>query len=216
MNKESTRWFSATLILLALVGLNFLLFRIIGGVNYFLWYLKNGALISIAVSFVALIWEGLKWREDLLSSHPREYLRGCAGLGANFFSSIAAHLTPGKKTSNSRTYSTVAMLWDNVIGLLLIILMMVFAICWLLVIAPLNYFITLITGSVERQALHGSPAHAIEITEGKNIILTSLPATAELPGNAVNISLTRKPFAITQALTALLLWSANLLYESLK
>lgn len=216
MNRESTGWFSATLILLALVGLNFFLFRIIGGVNYFLWYLKNGALISIAVSFVALTWEGLKSREDLLSSHPREYLRGCAAVGAIYYSSIEAHLTPGKETGGSRTYSTVAVLWDTVIGLLLIVLLMALGLGWLLVVAPLNYFITLITGSVERQALQRSPARAIVVTEDKKETLTSQSAADELPDNAVNVSLARKPFAITQALTALLLWSSNLVYESLK
>lgn len=217
MKKASYRRWLPLMIFVAMIGLNFWLFRRIGGVNYFVWYLKNGALIGIAISFLALTWEGLKSRKYLLSSHPGEYLAGCATLCAVFYTSVATFLDgPLRKIpTNDSEPRAVLSSWDDLIGNLMTLLMMVATLGWLLVVAPLNYFITLITGSLARQELRGSVLRAVVKGGEKSEAVTSQPAAAEIPTNAVDVSLTRNPFAITQALTAMVLWIANLTYERL-
>lgn len=217
--KESYKRLLPLITIVSLIGLNFWLFRIIGGVNYFTWYLKNGAFVGIAISFLALTWEGLKRRKYLLSSHPGKYIVGCATLCAVFFNSVKTFLDgPLQKipTSDSEPRAELSS-WDDLIGNLMTLLMMVVTVGWVLVLAPLNYFITLITGSVARQEMRGSSLRAIvKIEENdKDDTVTSQPASAEIPANAVDVSLTRNPFAITQALTALILWIANQTYERL-
>ncbi len=56
-------------LILGVVCLNWLLFRVFMHQNYFIWYLKNGALIAIASAFLALTWKDMKARRvDLITS----------------------------------------------------------------------------------------------------------------------------------------------------
>ncbi|MFZ0390117.1 MAG: hypothetical protein WAN36_06620, partial [Calditrichia bacterium] len=55
------------------IWINWLAFQYFSNENYFVWYLKNGTLIGILVSFVALIWEGLSFRNDLLSARSDDH-----------------------------------------------------------------------------------------------------------------------------------------------
>ena len=41
--------------------------------NYFEWFIKNGTVVSIATSFLALVWEGLEEQKGLLSWHPARF-----------------------------------------------------------------------------------------------------------------------------------------------
>lgn len=214
MKKPSYRRWLPLIIFVAMIGLTFWLFRIIGGVNYFAWYLKNSAVIGIGVSFLALTWEGLKSRKGLLSSHPGEYLVGCTTLCVVFFNSVTAFFAGPLLKIPTSDYEPRAVLssWDDLIGNLMALLMILATVGWLLFVAPLNYFITLITGSVARQEFRESSLPAIVKPEENVHAVTSQPTAAE---NVVHVSLTRNPFATTQALTIMVLWIANQAYERL-
>jgi hypothetical protein len=54
------------------------------------------------------------------------------------------------------------------------------------------------------------------VPSGGGITLGTQPAQASLPENAVDVSLARKPFAITQAITFLILWLAGLGVQQLR
>ena len=55
----------AILGLLLLVLLNYLLFNFIADTNYFLWYLKNGSIISLSASlFTGLILKNMLGKQD--------------------------------------------------------------------------------------------------------------------------------------------------------
>jgi hypothetical protein len=215
------RWAQVVLlpliIMMAVISLNWWLFRYTG-TNYFIWYLKNGALIGLAVSFIALIWEELETREGLLSAHPLEYLVACFALMAIFFKSVEIHLSNPLNGSRTRDFgagSVVVMLWDGWISLFALLIMMTFALAWLIVVAPLNFFVTLFSGALARQGLRGISLRPIIIRKEKEMILTSRPAKDDLSVDAIDVSLTRKPFALTQALTSLFLWIASSVFDSI-
>jgi hypothetical protein len=78
-------------LLIGSVGANWLAFRAFDA-DYFEWYLANGFYIAFFVSALALVWEELPAREDLLSADPRDYLAGCLAVLGGFFFSMSVFL----------------------------------------------------------------------------------------------------------------------------
>lgn len=214
MKKSSRSLLEGPLLYLAflagIVTINWLLFRYIFDQNYFIWYITNGTLIGIIVGFTASIWEGLDSRNQLLSAHPGYYIQGCFGLMAAFFASVAftAEQDPDYKTDQAlNRWFNFGL--DTINGFVVILFMSFALLAWLVVVAPLNYFMTLLTGAIARKEILGKYKRAIAIQTDTRFILTSISRKEKLPDHAVNISLAVKPFAITQTITALVLFVAN-------
>jgi len=238
--------------LVAIVCVNWLTFRYLADQEYFIWYLKNGALIGILVSFIGLIWDGLDYRKELLSAHPGEYLHGCFALLAIFYWSVTIHLEriPQSESNASKhdLPSKLSFPLDRLISVIIVIVMGVFALAWLIIVAPLNYFVIILSGAIARQELQGECPRAIvflDVSEdptqqemqeenphtitfkdaidkqlvrltpppqilGKTV-LTSTLLEKKLPDNMIDISLAQKPFAVTQAITAFILYIGKIL-----
>ncbi len=219
MNEYSRRilWHSilAVAALLLLIALNWLAFRFIAHENYFLWYVKDGALIGVLVSFVALIWEGLSQRNDLLSAQPLYYLQGCFALMAAFYYSVAAQLAPtsvGTRPGKDAFQIPVpefAFPLDDVLAFVIFLVLFILGLAWLLIIAPMNYFVTLLTGVIARRQLAQKGCRAIAVQSGDTTSFESRPWNETLSDKAIDISLAAKPFAVTQAITALVLFVAK-------
>ncbi len=200
-------------IILLLVAANWLAFRYLAHTDYFLWYIENGTLIGVLAGFVALIWEGLSARDDLLSAHPGYYLLGCLALMSAFYWSLACHLERriGTKPAAKPEFSFPL---DGPLGLIMLVVIAVLGLAWVLVVAPLNYVVTLLTGSVARRQLAGSTRRAVAVQyEGQAVpVYMSLAQDEELPPyGATEITLAAKPFEVTQALTALVLFIAKII-----
>src|SRR6266404_6088251 len=75
-------------IILAFTGVNWFLFGLFHG-KYFLWYLKNGPIISLAAGFLAPTWTTMKARVGLISSNPAAYIAACMQVLGVFFLSLA-------------------------------------------------------------------------------------------------------------------------------
>ena len=206
------------LVMALLMGFDWWLFRRYGDTNYFVWYLKNGAFISIALGFLALVWEGLAAREDMLSANPAEYLSGCLQVLAVFNMSMGIHLQnplPKPESGSPRTGYSIALYWDSLISVFLLFVMSAFGIVWLIVVAPPNYFVTLISGTLARQEFRGLPVRPVVLQseDRKKRVLTRYPTKRNLPAGAVDVSITKQPFVVTQAVTSLILWVASTAYE---
>jgi hypothetical protein len=221
MNKKEYHPIVGVLIGLAivsgLIGLNWWLFNVLAGENYFIWYLTNASLISIVVSFIALIWDGLEMREDLLSTHPAIYVAGCFHLMAVLYLSLSVHLREplvGTKDNETGLRFAVLIVWDSFMTILVALALLVLGFGWLLIIAPLNYFVTLITGALARRHFRGTRMRPIVVKEGKHITITAQPVEKEIPPNAIDVSLTKKPFAVTQAITSLFLFVIKMIFVS--
>lgn len=212
------------------ISANWLAFRYLADQNYFIWYLKNGALIGILVSFIGLIWEEADYRKELLSAHPGEYLHGCFALLAIFYWSVAIHLEKNPQSEGSASENDLtprfSFPFDRLISVIVVLVMGVFALAWLVIVAPLNYFITILSGAIARQELQGKCPRAIAFQDvidmqlvkpapkpifvGKTVLASTL-SKEKLPDNIIDISLALKPFAVTQAITAFILFIANIL-----
>ena len=85
-------------IMLALIGLNWFLFRLLSA-RYFLWYLKSGPIISLATGFLAPTWTRFKARQGMVSAHPSVYFGACLQILGVFFVSMAQPMRRSNKSS---------------------------------------------------------------------------------------------------------------------
>jgi hypothetical protein len=199
-------------ILAFLIGTNAWTFSTLGHASYFVWYLKNGSAVALGASFLGLIWDGLALHDDLLAAHPLKYLRGCFGLMSVLFHAASVHLkSPLQGTRVDVGLGSVAgMLFDGIVSVVVLGLIGVIVVAWLLVVAPLNYFVTLVSGVLARQELRGQAWRAIAVPNGAGTILETAPSESPIPENAIDVSLARKPFSVTQAITSLIIWLASM------
>ena len=202
-----------------LIVLNYWMFRQMVGVDYFSWYLDKGPIISLAMGFVALIWEELDTREGLLSANPALYLAACFTLAGILSNSLGVHLE-GSKYDRAKTGNwsyTIGYLWDILATVFLALIIVPLLLAWIIVVAPLNYVVTLVAGAPGRQQLRGSMWRAVVRETSKSVVIDrELNLDPELEERlkkvdprSKDVSFARKPFAVTQALAALVLWLAG-------
>ena len=203
--------------IVAAIGMNWFLFRLFGG-KYFLWYLKNGPIISLATGFLAPTWTSMKARLGLISSHPAAYIAACHHVLGTFLVSIRP-LTSSEKSRpkdigvDIGLNGAFAKVFDRVLYLVLTLLMVVLGFSWIVLVAPLAYFVTLIAGVPARQALRGRIPQTF-IRENLGQVTLVEPQDGETPPKeSSDLSFARDPFVITQAASAVVLWVAGLLYS---
>ena len=203
-------------IILTVVGLDWLIFRAFHG-SYFLWFLKYGPVISLAAGFLAPVWTAMKERLGLISANPMVYVAACLQLSGVFLVSLGS--TNKDKTAQPKELGidiglngTLVTVFDNLTYSVLMLVMAALSISWVIFVAPLAYFVTLIAGVPARESLRGRIGRTyIEEEQGKVTIIESQNGQ-QLPREAVEISFARDPFTITQATTALVIWVANFIY----
>ena len=204
-------------IILFVIAMNWIVFRSFHA-NYFLWYLKNGAIISLVTGFLAPTFTKLDARLGLVSAHPAMYVGTCEQLLGVFIFS----LSPASNKLKSQTRpvpeigdNRLTTLFDEILYIPIVIVLGLLALAWLVLMAPLGYFVTLIAGVPARQNLRGSLLPTL-VSEDKERV-TIVESQSVLPPEAKvgNISFAQDPFAITQALTSLILFIANLIHSQL-
>ncbi len=215
-------------LLIAVVVLNWFAFKLFFNQNYFLWYLKNGVLISLATPFLALVWKDMKVRIGLISSHPTAYVSALLQVLGVFVYSLAP-LDSGSRPKPKRIgfdiglNSPLARLLDSVLYLVIALVLLVLSLAWAISVAPLLYFVTLLAGVPAREQLRGKIAATFVREEtsdakpedkGQVTLVEPNVDKKSLKGSSF-LSFARDPFAVTQAMAALVLWVANLIYSRL-
>jgi riboflavin synthase len=215
-------------VLIALVVLNWFSFKAFLNQNYFLWYLKNGALISLATPFLALVWKDMKVRVGLISSHPSAYFSALFQVLGVFVHSLAPldsenRPKPKRIGFDIGLNSTFGRVLDSLLYYVIALVLLFLSLAWAIVVAPLLYFVTLLAGVPAREQLRGkiAPTYVREETsdatpEDKGKVFLVEPKTdTESRDGATFSSFARDPFAVTQAMAALVLWIASLIYSRL-
>ena len=182
--------------------------------SYFRWYVQNGTLISVATAFLALVWQGLEAQQDLLSWHPGKFIRSCATLASVFYSAVKVNLGGPLDGVNQRADDPVSILealWDSACAILMALLMGLAVLGWVLVIAPLYYLLTLVTGAPARREIRGTGRRLIVETDGLATTIQDQPSAYPIPEHAVDASFGVRPFALTNALNGAVLLIAKLL-----
>src|SRR5664279_3211796 len=181
--------------------------------SYLDWYLKNGTLISTATAFLALIWGKLEQEQKgLLSWNPLKFMATCLILVGTFYQALGALLTSpegGRQNRPTDFLSAVEYAWDGFCSILMSLLMAFAVIGWLVVIAPLFYLLTLVTGAPARREINGTGRRLIYRRYASEFSVEQQGPEDPLPNDAVDISLGKQPFAFTNAINAAVLFLAS-------
>jgi hypothetical protein len=183
--------------LAAIVAADYSAFRLFDG-NYFQWYIAQGPLIALAVAGVSVAVE-LDQIAPLIAAHPAKYAAAwleVPGLTFIYFS----ELVRGDGDGNSAPI-------DSLITALIGFVLMALWTWWLIVIAPLQYFVTLVTGAPARRALASQTRTSIE-RRGDTTVIAIAPI-GQMPEGAHEIGWSRRPVSVTSTMTAALLFTIS-------
>jgi len=207
------------------IGVNYWLFQILFDTNYLLWYLSQGAFISISIALLSAIVNELDRDTDLLSTHPRHYYAGClwvlvmviSSMKTNFRVTLLPAADDTDKDARASTGSTlwevISGLWDAIVGLAVTGLVWLVVLLWFVIVAPIQYAVFVVACAPVRMGLGGQPlyvAYKVEDDPETHQPRQVIEETTTKPTNtAVDMTFTRKPVAMTFAIAAVLLWLAN-------
>jgi hypothetical protein len=178
----------------ALVAADYLGFRHFHR-NYFHWYVTQGTLVSVTLSALVVGLE-LDQYPALISTNARDYAAGWVEKPGFLFLSFSDVI-------GSNTVPAIDGILTGLIGLALAPLW----ISWLIVVAPVQYFVILLTGAPARSALASGRKTLIGRQESFTEI-RSAPASEDAQ-EAQEITLARHPVSATNAITAAVLFAAS-------
>lgn len=182
--------------IVALVAVNYAAFRFFDR-DYFRWYLDHGAQLALGLSLVSLAVD-LDRDPTLVEAHPGKYTAGWLAVLGVTFTYLGDDLTLNR---------TVGV-FDSLVIMLFDLAFLALACCWLAVVAPLQYFITLVTGAPARGALISRRMWVERRAE--TTAICKGPAE-QLPEAAEEIGLAARPVTVTSSVTAGVLFAVSLL-----
>ena len=126
--------------------------------KYFLEYVSAGPFIGLAQVAFAISWQALDKNSDLVSAHPLKYVGACLKLVGLPFVAYGGHI-------KVKDYNRVNP-WDIIASIPLVALFVVASFAWLILIAPLQYFLFLFCGAPSRVALNSNYRLRAELDDG--------------------------------------------------
>jgi hypothetical protein len=126
--------------------------------KYFEVYVSAGPFIGLAQVAFAISWQALDKNTDLVSAHPLRYVGACLKLVGLPIVAYGGHI----KNNDSHRANP----WDVIVSIPLITLFVLASFAWLLLIAPLQYFLFLFCGAPSRVALNSSYRLRAELDNG--------------------------------------------------
>jgi hypothetical protein len=181
----------------ALVAANYVVFRVLDR-NYFHWYLDHGAELALGLSLVALAVD-LDRDPTLVAAHPSRYSAGWLAVVGTTFLYLGDDVLRNPKVRG----------FDQLFIMLFDVAFIVVTVCWLAVVAPLQYVITLATGAPARGAL-ASRRIWVERKANSDVLIKKGPA-ARMPERAEEIGFAGRPVTVTSSITAAALFVVSLL-----
>lgn len=183
-------------VLTGLLLINELFFKYTFETSYFAWYRSHGALIGLALSAFTLFWGNLKNHTGLISPHPWDYLGSCLQLVGLPIFILGTHL----KTEN-RGSRNVAFI-DVLISAVLIIVLTLVLLIWLIVAAPIQYFVYLISASPGR-VFAASKATVLGRFKGSSLEIMQTRSSKPDDEDWSNFDIKDKPVASANLFSAL-------------
>ncbi|MDB5801256.1 MAG: hypothetical protein JWL63_2195 [Rhodocyclales bacterium] len=188
--KRSLLWLLA---LLVLCGINYALFRTLFALDYFDWYRHAGPVIGLATAVFSAAWGGMDKNTGLISADPRHYCGACLQVAGLPMLAFGGHL---------RHQPRVRLL-DYLFGLPLIVAFALGGIAWLLLVAPLQYFVFLICGAPSRLALRSAYRVNARMEDSKLVYLQQ-EEPEKVPASFWDASLRDKPVVLAGMFSTLL------------
>lgn len=201
---------TAAIGLAAFVGLiaaDELVLRALFGTDYVGWYLANGVIVSFVVTVATLAWSDLNDLPGLISAHPLEYAAAHVALCVLPSQSLAAILAPRGATRSQTAPIGLPVLDAILTAAVTVVLLAAFAV-FILVVAPIQYFVYLIAGAPGREAC-ASPERAWYSIRAREILVESGSRSAELPAGAEESAYTARPVTLTAAIASAILFATQ-------
>jgi hypothetical protein len=170
------------------------IFRWCFDLNYLHWYVDAGPFIGLATAAFGAAWGGLDKNTGLVSANPLDYVGGCfqvIGLPIYVF---GGHI----KSENQPRPLPV---WESLLVLPLILVFVVAALGWLLLIAPIQYFVFLVCGAPSRIATTSS-LRVYARLDGRKLRLGDQSDRDLAPDNWWDASMKNQPVTLANAFSA--------------
>jgi len=197
------RWILGLVPIGVLIALNAWAFPRWLGTSYFEWYLANGALINLLTSLIALSWGDLNRHVGLIAARPLDYAGSALQLVGLPLVEIGTLLEG--KAADSRRRNPIDLLLTDAVLLLVVVAL----VGWLLVVAPMQYFVVLVCGAPGRVFAAAGRRVAARLTSDNRLETRVLPAGEE-PGRDWWLSgIAGRPVAATGLLASLLFVALN-------
>lgn len=206
----------------------YLAVRYLFGANYLSLCLRYGYLLSLAFTLVTLV-VNLDQDRDLISAHPFHYANACLHLmrgpiqaiGADFKRDTDQHVShhePGIPfdatvwTIPLQLAQSLMNAFDLFISGFFSIVFILLVSVWLLVAAPLQYFVFLLCGAPARVIDRSMKKARLALHKAERNIL-DVPGVELAPAGPLEDGSSIKPVRLTSALALMVLWAtAKVLY----
>jgi hypothetical protein len=207
---ELRRWALAGWAILGLILLFDLGLFAALGTSYVSWYLRNGAVLSFAISVLSSVGIDLNQEADLISAHPMRYITTWAIVAQNW-STVWDPATAGPPPA-----ADGFAFWrlDRLVSTILSKVALIGLVASFLVSAPVQYVLNLVAGAPVRSATSSRiVVWRYKVSEhDANSSKTELKWSAQLAtdakpdAGAMRIGFDLKPVASTYAIAGILLW----------
>ena len=184
------------LLLVGLVAINVTLFRLIGHISYIEWFIKNGSQIGLIGALVTLVWD-LNKHTGLISASPSQYVGSYFQLLGMTYISISTQMTSENRKKDEKV-SSFDIITTALINLILAVLYFI----WMIVVAPVQYFVILILGGPGRVFLKSKIRVIAKISNGQ-MEHKEIPKDKEVPEDWMDVSYSNKPVTLTISMMAL-------------
>ncbi len=162
--------------------------------RYLDWYVEAGPFIGIAVVAFGAAWKELDSNTGLVSANPGTYIIACSKLAGLPMFAFGGHL----KTKGHN-------LWDLLAGVPLFAVFIVASFAWLVLIAPLQYFLFLVCAAPSRIILRSNYRLHAQI-EGRMLYYSELRPETPEPTTGWDASMRGKPVTMANGFGVALLF----------
>jgi len=174
---------------------NYAVFRLLGD-NYFRWWLGNGAAFALVFAIISGALD-LDRYVGLVAVAPGRYLSAWMDVVGSIFSWWSVSVGSSKRVSADIVPTGLIAL---IVGLALF--------AWLLVVAPLQYLVTLLSGAPARMAIASD--QKLVVSRSQDVIeWRTLPVERPTPEGTTELGFRTKPVTFANAIAALLLFAVS-------
>ena len=182
---------------------------------YFQWYLNNGSFIALVTAMFAIAWGELDKLVGLISPHPRAYVAACmrlvgvsvqvcSGELAAFYNQLADRSSKLQTGSAQLSTEYIWHVFDGIAGVFLALAFISLLTLWLIIVAPIQYFVFFLCGSLPR-IMHVGPVRYIAKIDPEGVTVDKIRPKEEIPNGWWDASFGTRPVAFTSLLSSLFL-----------
>ena len=165
--------------------------------SYLDWYISAGPFIGLAIAAFGAAWKGLDNNIGLVSANPRTYIIACSKLGGLPMFAFGGHIKRQKPDGQN--------LWDLLVGIPLITLFVIASFAWLVLVAPLQYFLFLVCAAPSRIVLR-SKYRLYAKVDGPMFYYAEMKPDAPEPTVGWDASMREKPVTMANGFGAAVLF----------